>query len=111
MIPIGFKNGFCVLDLECSGGGTAQYGCSNMGISVGCGDIYSSGLDCQWLDITDVDTGFYTMAIKVNWGQSPDALGHYEMDYMNNWAQVCIHIFETARCKEFQCGSELQSIL
>ncbi|GDX52730.1 hypothetical protein LBMAG27_17770 [Bacteroidota bacterium] len=96
MIPIGFKNGFCVLDLECSGGGTAQYGCSNMGISVGCGDIYSSGLDCQWLDITDVDTGFYTMAIKVNWGQSPDALGHYEMDYMNNWAQVCIHIFETA---------------
>src|SRR5688572_26633941 len=24
-IPIGYKNGFCVLDLECSGGGTAQY--------------------------------------------------------------------------------------
>ncbi len=95
LIPIGFKNGFCVLDLECSGGGTAQYGCGNMGISVGCGDIYTSGLDCQWLDITDVDTGFYTMAIKVNWDQSPDALGHYELDYVNNWAQVCIHIFET----------------
>ena len=94
LIPIGFKNGFCVLDLECSGGGTAQYGCGNMGISVGCGDIYGSGLDCQWLDITDVDTGFYTMAIKVNWDQSPDALGHFETDYLNNWAQVCIHIFE-----------------
>ena len=24
-IPIGFKNGFCVMDLECSDGGTAQY--------------------------------------------------------------------------------------
>ena len=25
LIPIGFKNGFCVMDLECSGGGTGQY--------------------------------------------------------------------------------------
>ncbi len=95
MLPIGFKNGFCVLDLTCFGG-TAQYGCGNMGISVDCGDIYGAGLDCQWLDITDVDTGFYTMAIKVNWDQSPDALGHYELGYENNWAQVCIHIFYTA---------------
>ena len=96
MLPIGFKNGFCVLDLECNNGGTAQYGCGNMGISVGCGDIYSSGLDCQWIDITAVDTGDYVLAIKVNWDQSPDAVGHYETDYVNNWAQVCIHIYETA---------------
>ena len=94
MIPIGFKNGFCVLDLECNNGGTAQYGCGNMGISVGCGDIYSAGLDCQWVDITVVDTGDYTLAIKVNWDQSPDALGHYETDYANNWAQKCIHIYK-----------------
>ena len=25
MLPIGFKNGFCVMDLECGDGGTAQY--------------------------------------------------------------------------------------
>jgi hypothetical protein len=92
-IPIGFKNGFCVLDLECSGGGTAQYGCSNMGISTGCGDIYGAGLDCQWIDITDVDPGSYILAVKVNWDQSPDALGRVESDYVNNWAQVCITIF------------------
>lgn len=101
MLPIGFKNGFCVLDLECNNGGTAQYGCGNMGISVGCGDIYSSGLDCQWIDITDVDTGDYVLAIKVNWDQSPDAVGHYETDYVNNWAQVCIHISETNGVKSF----------
>ena len=40
LIPIGFKNGFCVMDLECSGGGNYQYGCGDMGISAGCGDIY-----------------------------------------------------------------------
>lgn len=91
-IPIGHKNGFCVMDLECNDGGTAQYGCSNMGITKQCGDIYSSGLECQWIDITDVDTAEYVLAIKVNWDQSPDALGHLETNYANNWAQVCLRI-------------------
>jgi hypothetical protein len=91
-VPIGFKNGFCVMDLECSGGGTFQYGCSNMGITAGCGDIYDASLACQWIDITDVDPGSYILAIKVNWDQSPDALGRYENTYTNNWAQVCIDI-------------------
>lgn len=92
-IPIGFKNGFCVMDLECwSGGGTFQYGCSNMGISKQCGDIYDAGLDCQFIDITNVDTGLYTFVNTTNWDQSPDALGRQELNYMNNWAQVCIYI-------------------
>lgn len=93
-IPIGHKNGFCVMDLECEDGGTGQYGCSNMGISRQCGDIYNKYLECQWIDITDVDTGEYILAIKVNWDHSPDALGHFESDYNNNWAQVCIRITE-----------------
>lgn len=91
-IPVGFKNGFCVLDLECSGGGFGQYTCGNMGISTGCGDIYDAGLMCQWIDITNVDTGRYTMIVRVNWDQSPDALGRYETNYTNNMAQVCIHL-------------------
>lgn len=90
-IPIGYKNGFCVLDLECSGGGTAQYSCGNMGISHGCGDIYSAGLDCQFIDLTDVDTGFYQLVVRVNWDHSPDFLGHYEETYANNVAHACIH--------------------
>lgn len=91
-IPIGFKNGFCVMDLECSGGGTAQYGCSTMGITAGCGDIYSSGLSCQWIDVTDVDTGTYTFVNTTNWDNDPDALGRVETNLMNNWAQLCIYI-------------------
>ncbi len=89
----GFKNGFCVLDLECDGGGSAKYGCGNMGISAGCGDIYSSDLDCQWIDITDIDTGKYTFVIRVNWDRSPDKLGHHESRYDNNQAMVCLHIY------------------
>jgi hypothetical protein len=91
-IPIGFKNGFCVLDLECSGGGTAQYGCNNMGISAGCGDIYSIGLPCQWIDITDVEDGYYTMVVRTNWLQAPDRLGRIELNHFNNWGQVCINL-------------------
>lgn len=91
-LPIGFKNGFCVMDLECSGGGTAQYGCSNMGISAHCGDIYGSGLSCQWIDVTDIPDGPYQLVVRVNWDESPDALGRYELTYDNNWAVVCINI-------------------
>jgi len=86
---IGFKNGFCVLDLECSDGGTAKYGCSNMGISAGCGDIYSSGLACQWVDVTTLAAGTWTLVVRTNWDQSPDNNGRYELRYDNNWAQVC----------------------
>lgn len=89
-IPVGFKNGFCVMDLVCDNGGTAQYGCSNMGITAGCGDIYDASLDCQWIDVTTVPDGEYTFVAKVNWDYSPDALGRYETNYENNWAQACI---------------------
>lgn len=92
-IPIGFKNGFCVMDLSCPAGFTAKYGCGNMGVTAGCGDIYRRSLDCQWIDITDVADGQYLLAIKVNWDQSPDALGRHETNYQNNWAQVCLNIF------------------
>lgn len=89
----GFKNGFCVLDLECSGGGQGKYSCGYMGITAGCGDIYDAGLDCQWIDITDVDTGLYTLVVRVNWDHSPDKLGRYEKTYDNNWGQVCFRLF------------------
>ena len=92
-LPIGFKNGFCVMDLDCSmNGGTPVYNCGNQGISAQCGDIYHAYLDCQWFDITDLPAGQYTFAMKVNWDQSPDALGRYEPDYVNNWAQVCVNL-------------------
>ncbi len=90
-IPIGSKNGFCVLDLECSSG-TEKYTCENMGISAGCGDIYDSYLDCQWLDITGLDAGQYTFVLRVNWDKTPDKLGRIEKTYDNNWGQVCFKL-------------------
>lgn len=94
-LQAGFKNGFCVLDLSCFGG-TAKYGCGNMGISAGCADIYGAGLACQWLDITNIPSGRYTLTIRVNWDQDPDKLGRQEQRFDNNVAAVCINITRNA---------------
>jgi hypothetical protein len=88
-IPIGSKNGFCVLDLECGDGGIPKYSCDVMGVTAGCGDIYDSGLPCQWIDITDLPAGTYTFVVRVNWDQDPDVLGRVEKSFDNNWAQAC----------------------
>jgi hypothetical protein len=88
IIPAGHKNGFCVEDV-C---GTGVFHCSNMGISVGCFDEYSVGTQCQWIDITDVPDGDYRMAVVINPQHLADAMGHQEINYINNAAQICIHI-------------------
>jgi len=88
LVPAGHKNGFCVMDL-C---GFGHYNCSDMGISVGCYDQYGAGTQCQWLDITDVPTGDYRLAVIINSRHLPDALGRNEMNFLNNALQVCMHI-------------------
>jgi len=90
--PVGVKNGFCLIDIECSGGGQFTYNCGNQGISAGCGDIYGSGLDCQWVDITNLADGIYTLMVRVNWDGSPDANGLYESSYDNNDTQICFEL-------------------
>lgn len=94
-LQAGFKNGFCVMDLQCFGG-TAKYSCGNMGISAGCADIYGAGLACQWLDITNVPAGRYTLVVRVNWDRDPDVLGRQEQRFDNNAAAVCINISRNA---------------
>lgn len=92
----GFKNGFCVMDLQCFGG-MAKYGCGDMGISASCADIYGAGLACQWLDITNVPAGRYTLVVRVNWDESPDKVGRVEQRFDNNAGSACIQIFRNAQ--------------
>ncbi len=97
-IPIGYKNGFCVLDLTCTTG-TGKFGCNNMGITAGCADIYGAYLDCQWIDITDVADGNYKLIVRANWVPRPDFYGRYETSYTNNWARSCVTISHDATGK------------
>ena len=96
IIPIGYKNGFCVLDLGCTTG-TAKFGCNNMGITSGCFDVYASGLPCQWVDVTGIPDGHYKLIVRANWIPRPDFYGRYEVSYFNNWARVCINKYHDAQ--------------
>ena len=91
-IPVGFKNGFCVLDLYCQPGSTPKFSCEYMGLTAGCNDVYKSDVDCQWVDITDVPDGKYILAIRINWKNKPDYLGNVEKRRDNNWAQACLEL-------------------
>ena len=101
-IPAGFKAGFCVMDLNCSiGGGIPKYNCGNQGVTAGCGDIYDRNLKCQWIDVTDVDTGSYTLVARVNWDNSPDKLGRIESNLNNNWGQFCLKLSKNSSGRRF----------
>jgi len=86
--PVGHKNGFAVMDL-CGFGG---YTGANMGISVGCYDVYGIGTGGQWMDITDVPDGKYTFVARVNWLNHPDVDGRVEVNLSNNWRSRCMEI-------------------
>jgi subtilisin-like proprotein convertase family protein len=87
---LGLKVGFCVLDVfrwSPSAATTAKYNCNSQGIQVGWGDLYDSTLDGQWIDITGLPSGNYTMEMEAN----PQGI-ILEANYGNNVATVPIVI-------------------
>jgi hypothetical protein len=94
---IGHKQSFCVEDLvqvdtspgirtqghydACGTGGGEQ------GISVGWADDYYPNLPCQWIDVTDVPAGAYTLHVALNTEHR-----FAESDYNNNSADAPVTI-------------------
>jgi hypothetical protein len=64
----GRKQAFCLLDSEKIDplAGPPKYDCGFQGISKGWADVYTSDLDCQWLDITGVPAGEYQLRVTIN---------------------------------------------
>jgi hypothetical protein len=86
----GHKQAFCLLDSNrylTSAGATARYNCGNQGIQMGWSDVYGSGLDCQWVDVTDVAPGNYVLHIEINAAHILN-----ETDYTNNVVDVPITV-------------------
>jgi hypothetical protein len=86
----GHKQAFCLLDFYQYPGTNpvgSHYDCGNQGIQMGWQDVYDSDLDCQWIDVTDVPPGNYTLRIRIN-------LEHIlnESDYSNNEALIPVTI-------------------
>ncbi|XP_049627359.1 LOW QUALITY PROTEIN: protein-lysine 6-oxidase [Suncus etruscus] len=77
----GHKASFCLEDTSCDYGYHRRFACTahTQGLSPGCYDTYNADIDCQWIDITDIQPGNYILKVSVN----PSYLVP-ESDYSNN---------------------------
>ncbi|KAK5915025.1 hypothetical protein CesoFtcFv8_000659 [Champsocephalus esox] len=77
----GHKASFCLEDTTCDFGHLKRYACTThtQGLSPGCYDTYNADIDCQWIDITDIQPGNYILKLTVN----PKFLV-LESDFTNN---------------------------
>lgn len=86
-VATGRKQAFCLMDFEpdpsVTDRGPKIYNCAFQGISVGWQDTYDSYLDCQWIDVTDVAAGDYTLEVELNTEQLIP-----EVDYGDDVAEV-----------------------
>ena len=70
------------------------FNCGEMGISSGCFDVYDSNLACQWIDVTDVQSGEYWLSVDVNWSSKLRQYAAPENDYTNNEASIAFRLGE-----------------
>ncbi len=64
-----------------------RFSCSNQGIHAGWMDVYPRGLDCQYIDVTDVPPGTYRIRATVN-GERRIAEARYD----NNVGELTVEI-------------------
>jgi hypothetical protein len=89
VVTEGNKQSFALMDvqpLDAGADGAArehEFRSEFQGISAGWADVYGAGVDCQWIDVTDVVPGEYVLEATVN----PDHVVD-EADYENNQVLV-----------------------
>ena len=68
VIALGRKQGFFLTDVGayCADGAPATDYYPDQGISAGWADVYVASIPCQWLDVTDVPDGDYTLTVEVD---------------------------------------------
>jgi Lysyl oxidase len=67
VVVTGRKQSFCLEDREQVVAGTPRrFSCFDQGISRGWADTYNQNVACQWIDVTDVAPGAYTLRVVVN---------------------------------------------
>ena len=68
---VGHKESFCLMDTQQQLVGRhiqclPHYNCTHPGIQRGWSDYYGADLDCQWIDVTGLPAGEYSLRVEVN---------------------------------------------
>jgi hypothetical protein len=90
---LGRKVSFCLLDThrwDPQAEHRPRFNCEHQGIQAGWADIYDGGLPGQWIDITGLPDGTYTLEIILN----PERI-LAEASYMNNLETIEVVIGTT----------------
>jgi Lysyl oxidase len=90
VVLLGHKIGFCLEDVvrwSATAGQNSRYDCNYQGIQAGWADVYTEDVPCQWLDITGLPGGTYTLELEVNPSRAIQ-----EASYANNLSRKTITI-------------------
>jgi hypothetical protein len=102
VVVVGGKFGYCVEDAPCPPEIFPLYNCSYQGISVGCADEYGHALGCQYIDVTAIPNGSYTLRVTA------DPLDDFdESDETNNVALLPITIAKPREGDESMPGGRV----
>lgn len=94
LVAVGHKQAFCLVDWDPHAWpqqteADRVYSCFNQGLSLGWSDTYFASIDCQWIDVTTVLPGAYTLRMQIN--VPPDGASHptlVERRYDNNVLEI-----------------------
>ncbi|HET6410248.1 MAG TPA: lysyl oxidase family protein [Chthoniobacteraceae bacterium] len=89
-VATGNKVSFCLEDVrrwDTASSPDRLYNCSFQGIQAGWSDIYNAGLPGQWINVTGVPNGVYTLEVTMNPEQNL-----VEADFSNNTATLEVEI-------------------
>lgn len=76
----------------------SRFDCVHQGIGEGWSDLYHKWLDCQWIDVTDVPNGDYTLSLTVNENRV-----FREVSYENNNAMLPVTVGGELREADVVC--------
>ncbi|MFO0590916.1 MAG: lysyl oxidase family protein [Polyangiaceae bacterium] len=85
-VAFGHKQAFCLRDdapNDPNSTQMARYNCSFQGIQAGWSDDYEAELPCQWVDVTGLAPGKYTLHVEINYAKELA-----ESSYDNNVADA-----------------------
>jgi hypothetical protein len=102
VVRTGGKFGFCLEDTFCAEA-IEKFTCEFQGLTAGCEDTYSKFLGCQYIDVTGLPSGEYTVRVTVD----PDARIP-ESDETNNASEYPVLIEGTEELDVVLPGTSLE---